>query len=100
MTTASTARELVRVFRKAGYAHHLAFLATNGDDPEWPRWYAEYLRPKIEALLAARFEIADLAMLLQLAEDARQSRRPVPDWPEFYAEFFLERFAPVAEGIT
>ena len=35
---------LVDLFREAGQAHHTAFTATDGDDPDWPIWYADYLQ--------------------------------------------------------
>ena len=35
---------LVDLFREAGHAHHAAFAATDGADPDWPIWYADYLQ--------------------------------------------------------
>ena len=35
-------RSLIDLFRETGPAHHRAYFAANGADPEWPLWYAEY----------------------------------------------------------
>jgi len=35
-------QQLMQLFRHAGSAHHQAFLATNGDDPDWPAFYANF----------------------------------------------------------
>ncbi len=31
-------KDLVELFRETGRAHHSAFMATDGVDPEWPIW--------------------------------------------------------------
>lgn len=80
---------LAQLFRDAGHAHHRAFLATNGDDPEWPRWYAEQLAPRMEVLLGRRFWVPELAECLRELEERRKAMQPTPDWPMFYAEFFV-----------
>lgn len=89
MPSTTPTRELALLFRETGHAHHRAFLATNGDDPDWPQWYAEYLVARLETLLGERYPADALARLLVQAEDARQARNPMPEWPEFYADFFL-----------
>ena len=35
---------LVELLRETGHAHHAAFAATDGADPDWSIWYAEYLQ--------------------------------------------------------
>jgi hypothetical protein len=42
---------LTELFIQTGQAHHQAFVDTSGSDPDWPIWYASYLR---EQLVAAR----------------------------------------------
>jgi hypothetical protein len=38
-----TVASLSQLLREAAAAHHDAFASVNGDDPEWPTWYATYL---------------------------------------------------------
>ena len=33
---------IAKLLRETGHAHHEAFAATDGADPDWPIWYAEY----------------------------------------------------------
>ena len=35
----------------AGKAHHQAYIETDGDDPEWPIWYASYLQKPLNSTL-------------------------------------------------
>jgi hypothetical protein len=81
---------LVKLFREAGEAHHRAFLATNGYDPEWPRWYAQHLAPRMEVLLGRPLHVPDLAIHLRTIEDRRKSTIPQANWPCFYAAALLE----------
>ena len=34
-------RCLIDLFAEAGPAHHRAYFAVDGADPDWPLWYAE-----------------------------------------------------------
>src|SRR5437867_6375182 len=43
--------QLAALFREAGAAHHKAFAATDGEDPDWPSWYARYLAPRLQQAL-------------------------------------------------
>lgn len=89
MTPHETMLALAQMFREAGHAHHRAFLAANGDDPDWPTWYAQYLAPRMEALLGRAFDVPQLARQLDDLENRRKQIHPLPDWPLFYAEDFL-----------
>src|SRR3954471_10797358 len=40
-------RQLEGLFHEVGEAHHQAYIETDGADPEWPLWYADYLRDKL-----------------------------------------------------
>lgn len=82
-------QQLSVLLREAGTAHHKAFAATNGDDPDWPRWYAEYLLPKLAGLLPAPLTVAELAARLQQLEDERARLDPSADWATFYAKRLL-----------
>ena len=36
------AGQLENLFHEVGEAHHQAYIETDGADPEWPLWYADY----------------------------------------------------------
>ena len=44
-------KNLADLFLETGHAHHAAFAATDGADPEWPIWYAEHLQAPLTKVL-------------------------------------------------
>lgn len=89
MTTQQT---LAEIFRGAGRAHHRAFAATNGDDPDWPEWYARDLAPTISAVLGTELRQETLSAGLRSADAEMRARAPSADWTQYYAEWFLARY--------
>jgi hypothetical protein len=90
IASADTVSRLAGIFREAGSAHHQAFLTTNGDDPEWPIWYAEFLQPRLNALLGINWTKSEVVYLLVRAEKERTVGFPHPSWPEFYARLIVQ----------
>lgn len=80
---------LAAMLREVGAAHYEAF-AVEGEDPEWPLWYADHLRENVVDVLDEDLTRSDIATLLSeaAAAHAGASER---DWPEFYAEYLLDR---------
>lgn len=85
---------LVELFHEAGQAHHAAFAATDGADPEWPIWYADYLQEPFARRLDMTFGKSQLIYCLMNADFEHQARSPDSDWPEYYADQILERCKP------
>lgn len=54
------AKKLERLFRDTGQAHHQAFIETDGADPEWPLWYADYLKGRLDDVLPNTFTKSEL----------------------------------------
>lgn len=51
MTGMAPGRQLGELFREVGEAHHQACIETNGADPEWLLWYADYVLYRLAPLL-------------------------------------------------
>lgn len=81
------ATRLADLLQAAGAAHHHAFAATNGDDPEWPAWYAHWLVPQLGGLLAISEK--ELAAALTALDREHRTHKESRPWPEFYAERLL-----------
>ena len=60
--------ELANLFNETAKAHHKAFAATEGEDPDWPLWYADYLLEKMRQILKAKFTESELIYLLVLMD--------------------------------
>jgi hypothetical protein len=50
--------ELANLLNETAEAHHKAFAATEGKDPDWPIWYADYLFEKMRQMLNAKSMIS------------------------------------------
>jgi hypothetical protein len=81
--------QLEAVFHEVGEAHHQAYIETDGADPEWPLWYADFLRERLGGLLDANFTKSELVHLLVLVAAEQPLRAPGADWARFYAKFFV-----------
>ena len=97
MSDEVTVERLATLFKQTGEAHHEAFLATDGDDPEWPLWYAQYLEDRLAPFLAAPLTRSRLVFCLIGAEDEHRATDSDVPWPEYYARRFLECLGPAEE---
>lgn len=79
------------LLRQVGPAHHEAFAATDGEDPDWPRWYAEWLLERLGGEPGTLPDEAGLAALLEEAANAHATAGATEDWPSFYASYIAER---------
>jgi len=84
--------ELANMLNETAEAHHKAFVATEGEDPDWPIWYADYLLDNMQQLLKAKFTKSELIYLLVSAEKRNGSVAPGAYWPRFYAKYFVNRY--------
>lgn len=89
----STRQEQIEsLFHEAGHAHHQAYLETDGADPDWPIWYAGFLRDRLAELLNARFTKSELVYLLISLDREVQRVAPGANWQAYYARVLLERY--------
>jgi hypothetical protein len=88
---AKVERQLAALFQATGTAHHQAFSATDGEDPDWPAWYAAYLAPRLADLLSRTVDEAQLAIDLQAVDHEYQTMGR-GSWPEYYTRWFLKRW--------
>lgn len=84
--------ELAVLLNETAEAHHKAFAATEGEDLDWPLWYADYLIEKMRNMLNAKFTKSELIYLLVMAEKRNGVVAPNAYWPRFYAKFFVKRY--------
>ncbi len=93
MNRGDVERQLTELFQEAGEAHHKAFAATDGADPEWPIWYADYLVEPLRSRLTAQLTRSRIVYCLIAAEEERQGRAPDSPWAEYYARHFVDCYA-------
>jgi glutaredoxin len=88
------------LLQDTGRAHHGAFEATDGADPDWPIWYADHSRDALADQYGIDLTRSQLVYCLMNASFEHDARAPDRDWPEFYADEIVERFAPAETPAT
>jgi hypothetical protein len=83
---------LADLFRSAKEAHGKAFADRNGDDPDWPSWYADYLINSLNETLLTPRSKNELVVLLTQADAEFRQQQSGNDWAIFYAQFFKKHF--------
>ena len=92
MAEMDLAGQLEELFRETGEAHHQAYIETDGADPEWPLWYADYLHERLVLLLDASFTKSELVYLLIWVANEQPLSAPGANWARYYAGFFIQRY--------
>ena len=85
---------LANLFQATGKAHHAAFAATDGVDPDWSIWYADYLQEPLASKAQMEFHKSNLIYCLMNADFEQTARAPDAKWTDFYADEFIEHYAP------
>ena len=86
--------KIAELLTQTASAHHEAYAANDGEDPDWPIWYAGYARDRFAERFGMEFTRSQLVYCLMKADMEHQARAPDSDWPQFYANEFIERCAP------
>lgn len=100
MSNQARITQLAELFKETGQAHHQAFIETDGEDPDWPIWYANYLQDRLTPFLAAPLTRSRLVFCFVATDDEHRATKPDAPWPEYYAERVLECLGPAEEPGT
>lgn len=89
------AGRVAALLREAGEVHHAVWRLKDGDDPDWPTWYADWLvnlseLPEILGTTPVRGELTWL--LVQLDKDF-SAEGSSEDWQDWYAPRIVEHFS-------
>ncbi|HZP29564.1 MAG TPA: hypothetical protein VFC99_11475 [Acidimicrobiia bacterium] len=80
--------EVASLLHEAGETHHRVYRITDGDDPDWASWYADWLigHSELPELLGGAPVRSELVwMLVQLDKDFGTAA-PGGRWEDFYAD--------------
>jgi len=86
MSDRATHHDLVGILIRTAKGHHAA---TEGDNPDWPAWYAEHAVDEINDLLDDEMSVSDLANWLEAADRRYRVEEPEESWPKVYATWLL-----------
>jgi hypothetical protein len=93
-------QELTQLLEETGKAHHQAFLETDGYDPEWPIWYADYLIARLPSYIEAHITKSELIYLMVHLNKSQSEEAPEESWASFYARYMNEHYSYEAEGVN
>lgn len=91
MNNSALHEALCALLREAGRVHHQAFIEVDGDDPDWPLWYAGYLLERLRQQLDSTLTRSQLVTDLVLAAEDHAQTAPESDWAAHYARFLIMR---------
>lgn len=93
MTPDEKIQALADLLTQGGKAHHMAYIETNGADPDWAIWYADYLHDKLPAHLNnAQLHKSEIVYLLMHMSFLQPMDAPAASWPRWYARYLLQRY--------
>ncbi len=83
-------QELSELLKETAHKHHEAYIDSDGNDPEWPLWYAEQLKDTLPALLGVPITKSRIIYELIRLDDVGVTGEEI--WSEVYAEELMEVF--------
>jgi hypothetical protein len=91
----SAAEQVSKLLNEVSETHHIVYRMTDGDDPDWASWYADWLldHSELPELLGEKPVRSHLVhALVQLDRDF--AARGTGRWEDWYAERLLSEFGP------
>ena len=93
---AGTPESIAELLHEAAETHHVVYRITDGDDPDWATWYANWLLDLSELadLLGVRPVRSQLVHALVDLDREHVASGSDERWEDVYARGLLERFGP------
>ena len=88
-------RQISELLREAAETHHRVYAVSDGDDPDWATWYADWLvnLSRLPSLLGVKPIRSELTYLLVVLDKAFSEGKGSGRWEDYYAARMLEHFA-------
>jgi len=88
--------DIAQLLQEVAETHHRVFRITDGVDPDWASWYADWLLqlselPGLLGTTPVRSELVYALVQLDKEFTAKVSDEP---WPSYYAADLIRRFSP------
>jgi hypothetical protein len=92
-------KALSALLHQAAETHHLVFAITDGDDPDWATWYADWLvnLSRFSDLVGTKPPRSAVTyQLVSLDKEYAEAGSSEP-WEDFYAARLMQRLSAAAE---
>ena len=82
------------LLHEAAETHHIVYRITDGDDPDWASWYADWLvnHSELPDLLDVKPVRSELVYMLVRLDKRYTMDGPDEQWENYYARGLLEHF--------
>jgi hypothetical protein len=83
------------LLHEAAETHHIVYRITDGDDPDWASWYADWLinLSELPQELGQKPVRSELVYLLVALDREYTAQSPGERWEDYYARRLSEHFA-------
>ena len=91
----TTTPGLADLLHEAAETHHRVYRITDGEDPDWASWYADWLirLSELPGVVGRTPVRSELVYLLVLLDKEFTGKQPSEAWEEYYARRLAEHFA-------
>jgi len=86
--------KLTALLMETGQAHHQAFIKTDGEDPEWAKWYGEYLANKLPALIGSDLDAGQISSEVVELDKSFTENAIDTHWTAYYADQIAKKYSP------
>ena len=88
-------QKISAVLHEAAETHHVVYRITDGDDPDWASWYADWLvnHSELPDLLGTKPVRSELVYMLVLLDKDYSAESPDEKFEDYYARRLVEHFA-------
>jgi hypothetical protein len=93
--TGDAIQAVAQLLHQAAETHHVVFAISDGDDPDWASWYADWLvnLSALPRILGVRPVRSELTWLLVGLDREYSTEKRAMSWEEFYADRLVQHFA-------
>ena len=95
MKSENRASRVAELLHEAAETHHVVYRITDGDDPDWASWNADWLLELSELpdVLGSRPVRSHLVHTLVELDRLHSAESPAERWEDWYAGRLIDRFA-------
>ncbi len=90
----SKEEQVASLLHEAAETHHVVYRITDGDDPDWASWYADWLLDlsELSTVLDSRPVRSHLVHLLVKLDRSYAEQQPSEPWETVYARRMVQAF--------
>jgi hypothetical protein len=88
-------KQLSALLHQAAETHHQVFAITDGDDPDWATWYADWLvnLSSFSKIVGAKPPRSEVTYLLVGLDKEYVQASSTDGWEDFYATRLMQRLS-------